>query len=362
MANTNTGRIYQRGRTYWIDYGFRGERHRESSKSEKVSVARTLLRKRLEEMGRGKLVGPTEERVTFEDLAKMIESDYKVNGRKSGRRLGPSLHHLRAFFALSPALSITTDRIREYIVARQEAGVAAASIQKELAAVKRAFNLAVQAGRLTSKPHIPSIAVNNTREGFVEASELESVLAELPPDLRPVARFAYLTGWQKAEVMSLQWSQVDWTAGEVRLAPGSTKNNEGRSFPFRALPALEVLLEAQREHARTVGKKIGTVVPHIFHRNGKPILSIDRAWRTACKNAGLEGLLFHDLRRSAVRNMECAGVSRSVAMKLSGHKTAAVFARYAIADSAALSEGVEKLARLSTAEPRKVVPIHALSA
>ena len=98
-------------------------------------------------------------------------------------------------------------------------------------------------------------------------------------------------------------------------------------------------------------------MPHVFQRNGKSIRSISGAWRTACKLAGLEGWIFHDLRRTAVRNMERAGVSRSVAMKLSGHKTMSVYSRYAIADAGALKAGVEKLARLHTAEPRKVVPI-----
>ena len=86
---------------------------------------------------------------------------------------------------------------------------------------------------------------------------------------------------------------------------------------------------------------------------------MEGAWRATCEAAGLEDLFFHDMRRSSVRNMERAGVSRSVAMKLSGHKTMSVYSRYAIADSAALSESVEKLARLHgvSGEPRTVVPI-----
>ena len=111
--------------------------------------------------------------------------------RVSGK---PGAIHLREFFALAPALSITTDRIRSYIVHRQKKGAAAASIQKELGHLKRAFNLAVQAERLTSRPHVPSIQVHNTREGFVEAVELEKLLGHLPAAVRPVVQFAYLTG------------------------------------------------------------------------------------------------------------------------------------------------------------------------
>ena len=366
MPRTGTGRIYQRevkegdpwvpGRPFWIDYSFRGTRHREPVGSPKISDARKLLRKRMAEMGRGKVIGPDEERLTFEDLAKMIRDDYAVNGRKSTKRLETSLVHLAAAFGLSRALDITTDRVRAYIADRLAEGASSASIQKELAALKRAINLAVQAGRLTHRPHIPGIAVNNTREGFAEAGELEKIIDQLPVPLRPAVLFAYLTGWRKSEVLNLQWSAVDWTAGVVRLAPGSTKNDEGREFPFKVLPPLEALLKAQREHTRERERRNGTMIPHVFHREGKPIASMDGAWRGACERAGLAGLLFHDLRRSAVRNLERAGVPRSVAMKLTGHKTEAVYRRYAIADSAALSEGVTKLARLH-AEPRKVIPM-----
>ncbi len=184
------------------------------------------------------------------------------------------------------------------------------------------------------------------------------MLAHLPAALRAPVWFAFLTGWRRGEVLPLQWSQVDWTAGAVRLAPGTTKNREGREFPFRALPQLEALLEEQRAQTRAIEKETGTIIPHVFHRCGRPIRDMGGAWRSACKAGGMQGWLFHDLRRSAVRSMERAGVSRSVAMKLSGHKTMSVFSRYAIADSAALAEGVEKLAKLhAKPQPGKVRPI-----
>ena len=357
--STGTGSIYKRGKVWWIYYGHRGQRYRESSKSSKLTDARALLKKRLGEIGAGKLVGPSEERLTFDDLAGMIETDYRVNGRRSRRRLQTSLKHLRGFFGMSRALDISTDRVGRYIAHRQEEGAANASIQKELAALKRAFNLALQAGRLSAAPYIPSVKVSNTREGFFDAVEVDSVIAEVPEYLRPVVRFAALTGWRKSEILSLTWGAVDWEAGEVWLAPGTTKNDEGRSFPFRVLPALAALLEEQREQTKDLERGLGEVIRHVFHRGGRPIRDMRGAWNGACERAGLPGWLFHDLRRTAVRNLERAGVPRSVAMKLTGHKTEAVYRRYAIADKRALEEGVEKLARLHAAptQPRKVVPM-----
>lgn len=353
MSVKGTGRIYQRGHMWWIDYGYRGTRHRESSGSARKGDAVALLRRRLEEMGRGRLVGPSAERVMFTDLERGLIDDYAVNGRKSIRRVRGALAHLRRTFGFHRALDITTDRVNAYIRQRQESSAANATIQKELAALKRMFTLAVRAGQLATAPHIPGIRVDNVREGFFEAAELEAVVRELPEALRPVVRFAGLTGWRKSEVLGLRWRQVDFQSGIVRLEPGTTKNDDGREFPFGALPPLADLLKAQREGTREVERRTGQIIPWVFHRDGQRIRDLRTAWEGACRRAGVPGAWFHDLRRTAVRNLERAGVPRSVAMKLTGHKTESVYRRYAIADSKALEEGVGKLARLHAAEPAR---------
>ena len=236
LTNAAGGTIYLRGQTWWVYYGYRGKRYRESSGSTKVADAKRLLKKRLAEMGAGQLIGPRSERLMFTDLADMIRADYKVNERRSTRRLETSLAHLSGYFGLNRAIDITTDRVDRYIVHRQGEGAAASSISKELGTLKRSFNLAVRAKRLATRPHIPGIAVENTREDFFSEADLERVITELPAYLRPVIRFATLTGWRKSEVLDLRWSAVDFNAGEVRLAPGTTKNKDGRTFPFAALP------------------------------------------------------------------------------------------------------------------------------
>ncbi len=109
----------------------------------------------------------------------------------------------------------------------------------------------------------------------------------------------------------------------MRLEPGTTKNSEGRAFPL--IPELRALLERRQAITRRCERAQGRIIAHVFHRYGRPIKSLRRAWRTACKNAGRPGLLLHDLRRSAVRNFERASISRSVAMKVTGHKTEAVY-------------------------------------
>jgi len=109
--------------------------------------------------------------------------------------------------------------------------------------------------------------------------------------------FAYLTGWRTtSEVLPLEWRQVDWGGRVVRLDPGTTKNGEGRSFPFTT--ALETLLKEQKAEHDWL-KKTNQIVPLVFHRDGERIKDFRGAWKTACKAAGCPGRIPHDFRRTA---------------------------------------------------------------
>ena len=164
--------------------------------------------------------------------------------------------------------------------------------------------------------------------------------------LQPVLTLAYYTGWRiKSEIFPLQWRQVDRRAGVVRLDVGSTKNKRGRVLPYGdVLPELREVFERQWKLAQALTRK-GVLCPWVFHRQGEPIRDFRYAWRSACRAAGCPGLTPHDLRRTAVRNLTRAGVPRSVAMVITGHKTESVFRRYDIVDEADLVEGLRRLAR-----------------
>jgi integrase len=143
----------------------------------------------------------------------------------------------------------------------------------------------------------------------------------------------------------LQWRQIDFSTGRLTLDPGTTKTNEGRVFPFTR--ELRELLVDQKAATEKLQREKGIVCPWVFHRNGRQIKSYDGAWRAACKKAGLPGRKVHDFRRTAVRRLEQAGVSRSVAMKLTGHKTESVYRRYAIVSKSDLDEATRRLDSLT---------------
>ncbi|MGE3512926.1 MAG: site-specific integrase, partial [Vicinamibacterales bacterium] len=204
----------------------------------------------------------------------------------------------------------------------------------ELAIIKRMYTLAIRGGRLlpSHRPYVPMLQEHNVRTGFFEVEQFASVKAHLPAALQAVAEFAYLTGWRvRSEILPLEWRQVDFRAGTVSLDPGTTKNGEGRTIFMTK--ALRELLEEQRTATKTLQDTENRIVPHVFHRAGKPIRDFYAAWRSACKAAGLPGRLLHDFRRTAVRNWVRAGIPERVAMQMSGHLTRSVFERYNVVSS-----------------------------
>ena len=183
------------------------------------------------------------------------------------------------------------------------------------------------------------------------------VRRRLRPELAALASVARLTGWRKAELVSRQWRHVDFVAGWFRLEPEETKNRDGRQFPL--IPELRTVLQAQRARVEAIQRKTGRVVPWVFCRlDGAPVGDFKRAWATACIRAGffrvvgtdakgrpikVPTMLFHDLRRTSARNLIRAGISETVAMKLTGHRTRSVFQRYAIVEEGMLQEAGTRL-------------------
>jgi integrase len=333
---------------YWLKYrDASGRLVRESSETDKRPEAKRLLMRREGASVEGRPTSPKATKVTVGELLDDLVTEYQANGRGEDR-LAYSLAHLRPVFGHHRAMQVTTAAVNAYIVARQGEQAANATINRELAALKRAYALATQATppKLYLRPYIPMLKEDNVRKGFFEREAFEAARRHLPEDLRPLVTVAYITGWRMAdELFPMTWKQVDFAAGTLRLDVGETKNDDGRTFVM--VGELRATLEAQRAATEALQRKKGAIIPWVFHRNGRPIRDLHKAWRLACQQAGCPGRIPHDLRRTAVRNLERAGVSRSAAMKMTGHKTESVYRRYAIVDEGMLREGAAKLAAYS---------------
>jgi integrase len=347
-----TGSVYQRpGRSGWYIkyYDAHGRAHRESAGSEQKAVAERLLKRRLSEVRAGKaLVGAALERsTTFAELRRLIVDDYRVAGRKSLPSVEQSFRALARAFEGWRACDIGYSDLSHYAAQRLES-CKPATVRRELGLLRRSFVLAKRAQLVAETPAFPTVAVgNNARTGFFEPEQWRAVRAHLAPHYQDACDFAYLTGWRVMEVFGLRWAEV--AAGAVRLAGSRTKNGWARTFPFGALPELEALLQRRRTETQSLARAAGRIVPWVFHDGaGGPLFSAGqakksfrRAWRRACRAAGLPDRIPHDFRRTAVRNLDRAGVARSVAMELVGHRTESVYQRYNIVAERELTDGVK---------------------
>jgi len=348
------GRVFQRtyrdkrtrevkgAATFTLEYYVDGKMRREATGTTSYTEAVRQLKSRQGQIAEGRRVEPTGDRLTFDRLAANLVNDYRAQGRRSLERVEDAIGHLRAMFSGYRARAIDGGLVTKYIVERQAETAANATINRELAALKRMYRLAEE--RLGGyHPTIRMLQEDNIRRGFFERPQLEALLTHLPEELHPAIRTAYLTGWRiKSELLTRARYHLDLDAGWLRLEPGETKNRKGRMFPL--VPELRLVLEQQLAATRAFEQRTGSVVPWLFHREGQPIRSFRRSWVTARTKAGLADRIPHDFRRTAVRNLERAGVPRSTAMAMVGHKTEAIYRRYAIVDEAMLREGAEKLA------------------
>lgn len=164
---------------------------------------------------------------------------------------------------------------------------------------------------------------------------------------------AYHLGMRTGELLALKRNWVDLREGVIYVKGRVTKNREPKTAPIYGDMGtwLDMLLSrGQVESPQCVW---------LFSRGGKPVKSFKGDWEQACKKAGVPGLLFHDLRRTAVRNMIRAGVPEKIAMLISGHKTASMLWRYNITDTRDVKEAGKRTERYWKRKKRKNMPQHA---
>lgn len=369
------GTTYE-GKNYWIKYYHRGTAFTESTGSPVKKEADRQLKLREGSTASNTFKGLQVEKVTFDDLAVDFLSDYKINKKRSLPRAERSVRALSAFFCGYKVPDITSDKINTYKGKRQTEHMQNATINRELSALKRMFNLGAQQTppKVQSIPHIAMLEENNTRPEFFELAEHENFKAALPDFLRPVLTMAFSTGLRKEEILSIMWPQVDLIEGRITLEAGTTKNKERRVvFITGELYGIVQNLKIERDskHPKCA---------YVFSKEGQRIKDFRGPWEKAlrvcgyaeryqcrdcrsfterlqeidrqdlvCSECGSSFLRLnnqrnmHDNRRSAIRDMVRSGTSESVCMAISGHRTASTFRRYNITNEADLRSAAEKM-------------------
>ncbi len=304
---------------------------------------------------------------TVDDLWQNYLTGYRNRGGKDDGRLLIAWNHLKPMFEKRRVEEVSTALIEQYIAKRQADGMQNATINRECAALRAAFirGTKVTPRMVVSLPAFPSrLPENPPRKGFIGEEQYKVLAANAKLLwLRALIECAYKFGFRKGELLNLHVRQVDLIERWIELEEGTTKNGEGRKvkmtpevfellsaccqakapddFVFTRDTCMQVVDPRKEWYDLCVRSGLGHWVP-AQRKNGKEFNSY-------------QGLNLHDFRRSAIRNMTRRGVSETVALKISGHKTISVFKRYNIVDERDLEQAsklIEAGRKLDVSEPR----------
>ncbi len=378
------GRIFRRNNSglWWCSFYLHGREVREStgvrvSGPEIPRAALRYLDRRLDEVatdrtGAREFVPAKQFKITVSELLDALRADYELRGKASAQNLS-NIARANRDFGDRLATSLTAEDVDKFINERLADGSAPASINRVLQLLGQSFRLAIKRKHLANAPHIRRLSEKgNVRRGFFEPSEFYAIVDGLPDYLKDFAYFAYLTGMRKGEIASLRWADVD--SDTIRLRAEDAKNGCARSVPLEDEIA-EIV--GRRRQARVIKREGSTMLADfIFHRDGQPIGDIRKSWHRACCLAGVgkmlcptcssivddgrkcarcevawtwdqlvyTGKLFHDFRRTAVRDMIRGGTPEAVAMSISGHKTRSMLDRYNITSEADQRRAIRRTA------------------
>lgn len=334
-----TGSIFHNGSAvWWIKFYVRGIPKRESSKSTDITVAKKLLRRRLAEVETKTFVMRTNVRI--DELIADVFAEYVKKRRKTLRDIKMRWNkHLQPVFTRMLADDLNSDTLQRYCARREAEGAIGPTINRELAVLKHAYRLAMKwkPPKVRSCPVFDMYKESDPRTGFLEDREYVKLARECDKVglwLRALLAVSYNFAFRKGELLSMRVRQIDLDNLTIRLY--DTKNGKPRIVKMHKGSEVATLLTAC-----IVDKQPDDYV--FTRKKNKPVKGFRRIWKTVCEEAGRPDLLFHDLRRSGVRNLIRAGVYQSVAMKISGHRTNSVFERYNIIDEADLAEAARKL-------------------
>ena len=321
-----------------------------STKTKDKTEAKRYLRRRLGEVATGQFVSLKTERLTIADLCQLVVEDYEDNGQRSLPDLRRQIRkHVDPLLGKVRAIDFGTRDLKRYVARRQREGASAATINRELSVVLRGYNIAYTSDPplVPRVPHIQKLSENNVRRGFLDYDQYLAFRSQLAFHWALYFVISYNTGVRRAEVLGdnrkerlkepLRWDQVDRQAKRIYFP--ETKNGEARIVPF--IGDMEDWIEmAWEDH-----EKNWPDCPYVIQKNGELVYDPRKAWGKAREAVGLPDLLCHDLRRSAVRNLDRSGVSAKIATTISGHKTRSVYERYNIVDDRDLEDAAQKVDR-----------------
>src|SRR5438093_10313984 len=193
------GMLYRRGSTWWVKYYRAGKMHRESSGSKKKRDAKDLLNIREGSIANGTFAGLKPEKTTFDELAVDFLNDYRINERSALTTAEVYVERLSKHFGGMRAVHLSTDKAVAYVAARKKEETrigttpANGTLNRELAALRRMFNLGRKAGKVMHVPYIPALEENNVRKGFFNHADYLKLKDNHSESMKPIAQLGYFT-------------------------------------------------------------------------------------------------------------------------------------------------------------------------
>jgi site-specific recombinase XerD len=339
--------LYRRGKVWWAKSYRNGKMIRQSLRTESKAEAKRRLKKMGHQTTSEVPTSPRMLTATWDTAAQDLLAYYRAFNTRDPVNASYRVEHLTRYLGNMKLADIDSAVITGYVHHRLKTGRAAATINVELATLRRALKLQVEYGKLDRVPTIRMLRPAPPRSGFFERRQFEMVCRALPEDLALIARIGYTFGWRlKSEVQTLSRAQVNLAEGTLRLKPGTTKNKAGRLVYMP--DELTVAIAAQLARVEHLERQLGRSIPWLFpwlsgHYKGERIKSFTYTWRKACLIAGCPEMLRHDLRRSAARNMVSLGVPERVVMAVGGWKTSSMLHRYCIVSPGDLQDVARRL-------------------
>jgi integrase len=349
-----TGSVFRRNKAgielpnWYISYYDRNGRQIQESTGQPVkAVAERKLRAKLDDVEKGVPIEASR-KLKYEDIRQSLLTEYRNNkvGLATRRKSVYGIAYLDEAFCNMLVVNITTPRLRDFVADLQSGklqrivytktkstdkrtihGASNASINRILALLRRAMNIARKDGLIHAVPSFPMMHEDNVRTGFIEAEDFKKLLTHVPLYLRPLLLFLFTTGCRVGAAQQITWDMVAKDCRSILLPGAIVKNKTAITIPLTE-ELTDVLLKPQ---FRPVGVAV-------FDSS-----NLRREWDDATTAFGRPDLLIHDLRRSGVRQLIMAGVPEVVAMSISGHKTADVFRRYAIVSPVQAMDAMEKV-------------------
>lgn len=356
---------------WWYSFVFKKKRIQKSTKVENKREAENIEKAAWTQLARGE-VGiqdkPKADRRTIGQLLDVLTNDFESRGKGDVKNLN-LIATVRRGLGDRWADALTTAAVTEYIKdlrkppktktkGRRSKSLADSTIKHRLQILASAFELENLAREEAKQdpliaPRFPKLTGDNARSGFLNRAPFDVLHSHLPSDLKDFCLFGYLTGWRKNAIATLEWSDI--RDGNIYLRGVHSKNKNPYYVPI--IGELVQLIE-RRAEARSVKTDSGVLLSSlVFHRDGARISEFRKSWTTACKLAGCEGLLFHDLRRSAARQLIRSGTSKDVAKVVGGWKTDSMFSRYNVTGDEDLRDAMMKVTKYNEAESHRVVEI-----